>query len=267
VALLAGAAGYFVVLRGQSFAAHTLSQVGFPGAAAATLLHLSPVFGLMTFCVLSALGIGWAGREPDSGLRSESAAVGSVLALSLGLGLLFVALYAGSAQGIYAILFGSILGISVRDVLVTLVVAVLCLGGVAVLGRPLLFASVDAEVAEAHGIRVRVLGSVFLVLLAFAVAMTVQIVGTLLVFALLVAPAAAAMQLTARPWPALALSMLVSLLATWLGLAFAFFSGYPVGFFVTTLTFGVYVVARAVRLVVGGRDLHPSEGDRRVPAV
>ena len=97
VALLAGAAGYFVVLRGQSFAAHMLSQVGFPGAAAGVLLHVSPVLGLIVFCLAAALGIGWAGRDLDAGHRAESAAVGSILAFSLGLGLLFFRLYAGSA--------------------------------------------------------------------------------------------------------------------------------------------------------------------------
>src|SRR5437879_7404336 len=139
VALLAGAAGYFVVLRGQSFAAHMLSQVGFPGAAAAVLLHVSPVFGLMVFCVAAALGIGWMGRDLDAGHRAESAAVGSILAFSIGLGLLFFRLYSGSAQGIYSFLFGTIVGISDRDVQLTLVVAVLCVGALAIIGRPLIF--------------------------------------------------------------------------------------------------------------------------------
>src|SRR2546426_6304652 len=123
VALLAGVAGYFVVLRGQTFAAHMLSQVGFPGAAAAVLAHVSPVLGLIAFCVAAALGIGWIGRELEPGHRAESAAVGSILAFSLGLGLLFFRLYAGSAQVMYAFLFGSILGIADRAVLVTLAVA------------------------------------------------------------------------------------------------------------------------------------------------
>src|SRR5207249_5411368 len=94
VALLAGTAGYFVVLRGQSFAAHMLSQVGFPGAAAGVLVHVSPVFGLITFCVSAALGIGWLGRDLEAGRRAESAAVGSILAFALGLGLFFFRLYA-----------------------------------------------------------------------------------------------------------------------------------------------------------------------------
>ena len=247
VAILAGAAGYFVVLRGQSFAAHMLSQVGFPGAAAGVLIHVSPVFGLIVFCVAAALGIGYLGRDLDAGHRAESAAVGSILAFSLGLGLLFFRLYAGSAQGIYGFLFGTILGISDRDVQVTLAVAVVSLLALAFIGRPLVFASVDPDVAEARGVAVRALSIAFLVILAFSVAITVQIVGTLLIFALLVTPGAAALQLTARPVRGLALSVALSIAFTWVGLAFAYFSNYPVGFFITTLAFGTYVVIRGAK--------------------
>ena len=247
VALLAGIAGYFVVLRGQSFAAHMLSQVGFPGAAVGVLVHISPVFGLIAFCVSAALGIGWMGRDLDAGRRAESAAVGSILAFSLGLGLFFFRLYAGSAQGIYGFLFGTILGISDRDVLLTLLVTGLGILALIVIGRPLVFASVDPDVAEARGVPVRTLSITFLVVLALSVAIAVQIVGTLLIFALLVAPGATALQLTARPGRALTVSVLLSLVCTWLGLAFAYFTDLPVGFFITTLAFGAYLVARARR--------------------
>ena len=250
VALLAGVAGYFVVLRGQSFVAHMLSQVGFPGAAAGVLVHVSPVLGLIAFCITAALGIGWMARNLDAGHRAESAAVGSILAFSLGLGLLFFRLYAGSAQGIYSFLFGTIVGISDRDVQLTLVVAVLCVGALAVIGRPLIFASVDPDVAEARGVPVRALSIAFLVVLALSVAVTVQIVGTLLIFALLVAPGASALLLSARPGRALALSVLLSLAFTWLGLAFAYFTDLPVGFFITSLAFAAYLTVRAARRVV-----------------
>ena len=248
VALLAGVAGYFVVLRGQSFIAHTLSQVGFPGAAAGVLVHVSPVVGLIAFCVAAALGIGWRGRSFDAGNRTESAAVGSILAFSLGLGLLFVRLYAGSAQGIFAFLFGSILGITDADVRVTFAVAVVALALLAWAGRPLVFASVDPDVAEARGVPVRALSLGFLVVLALAVAVTVQMVGTLLIFALLVAPGASALQLTARPVVGVALSVLLSVTFTWLGLALAYYTFWPVGFFITSLAFAAYLAARALRL-------------------
>ena len=245
VALLAGATGYFVVLRGQSFVAHMLSQVGFPGAAAGVLLHVSPVLGLITFCVAAAVGIGWLGRDVEAGNRAESAAVGSILAFSLGLGLLFFRLYAGSAQGIYAFLFGSILGIADRDVLLTFAIAAAGLAVLVWMGRPLVFASVHPDVADARGVPVRLVSIGFLVILALAVAITVQIVGTLLIFALLVAPGASALQLTARPGLGFVLSIVLALAFTWVGLALAYFSDFPVGFFVTSLAFGAYVVIRA----------------------
>jgi zinc/manganese transport system permease protein len=244
VALLSGAAGYFVVLRGQSFAAHMLSQVGFPGAAAGVLLHMSPVFGLIAFCVIAALGIGSFGSRLGAGNRVESAAVGSILAFSLGLGLLFFRLYAGTAQGVYAFLFGTILGISDRDVAVSLVTTVIALGTLALIGRPLIFASVDPDVAEARGVKVRTLSIGFLLVLALAIAVTVQIVGTLLIVALLVAPGASALLLTARPARGLVLSIALSLGFTWLGLAIAYFTIYPIGFFITTLAFATYASIR-----------------------
>src|SRR5207253_2691482 len=254
-----------------------LSQVGFPGAAAGVLLDVSPVLGLIVFCLAAALGIGWAGRDLDAGHRAESAAVGSILAFSLGLGLLFFRLYAGSAAGIYSFLFGTILGISDRDVQLTLAVAVLSFAALALIGRPLVFATVDPDVAEARGVNVQMLSIGFLVVLAFAVAITVQIVGTLLIFALLVAPGASALQLTARPGRALALSVALSLAFTWLGLALAYFTDLPVGFFITSLAFaaslggllaglnlliGVFGSCIAVALAIGtlggrgrGRDI------------
>jgi zinc/manganese transport system permease protein len=247
VAVAAGLAGYFVVLRGQSFAAHTLSQAGFPGAAAGALLHVSPLIGLGAFCVAAAAGIGSLGRGLDAGRRSESAAIGGLLAQSLGLGQLFIRLYGGSAQAVYGFLFGSILGITDRDVLVTLVVAAGCCAALAGMGRRLLFASVDADVAAARGLDVRRLGTAFLLVLALAVAVTVQIVGTLLVFALLVTPGAIALQLTARPALGAGLSTGLAVLFTWAGLAVAYFSDKPAGFFITTLAFGVYLLVRLVR--------------------
>src|SRR4030081_1221556 len=247
VAVLAGAVGYFVVLRGQSFAAHMLSQVGFPGAAAAVLLHLSPVVGLITFCVIAALGIASFGSRLEAGHRAESAAVGSILAFSLGLGLLFFRLYAGTGQGVSAFLFGTILGISDRDVAVSLVTTAIALAPLAVIGRPLIFASVDPDVAEARGVRVRMLSIGFLLVLALAIAVTVQVVGTLLVFALLVAPGGSGLQLTARPTRGLLLSIALSLGFTWLGLAIAYFTIYPIGFFITTLAFASYALIRLVK--------------------
>jgi zinc/manganese transport system permease protein len=249
VALLAGAIGYFIVLRGQSFAAHMLSQVGFPGAAAGVLVHVSPVIGLIVFCIAGALGVSLAGRSVDTGRRAESAAVGGILAFSLALGLLFFRLYQGSIQSIYAFLFGTILGITDSDVLATAITTLVALAVVAVIGRPLLFASVDPESAEARGVPVRAISVLFLILVALSVAETVRVIGTLLIFALLVTPGAAAQQLTARPALGFALTVALSLLFVWVGLAIAYFSLYPVGFFITTLAFGTYLCIRIVKAV------------------
>jgi zinc/manganese transport system permease protein len=254
VALLAGAAGHFVVLRGQSFAAHALSQVGFPGAAAAVLLHASPLLGLVAACTLAALGIAVAGRGLDAARRTEGAVVATVLAFSLGLGLLFFRLSAGSAQGIYAFLFGTILGISDGAALASVVVSAACLAVLAVIARPLLFASIDPDAAQSRGVPVRGISIAFLVLVALAVAQAVQIVGTLLIFALLVAPAAAAQQLTSRPWPGLGLSVALSLSCTWAGLVVAYFTIYPVGFFITSFAFGSYLAIRLVRTLRRAMD-------------
>jgi zinc/manganese transport system permease protein len=223
-----------------------LSQVGFPGAAGAVLLHLAPVLGLVVFCVAAALGINAAGSGFNAGRRRESAAVGSILAFSLALGLLFFNLVPGSAEAIYAFLFGTVFGITDLDVTTALLTASATLLGLAVLCRPLLFASLDPSVAEARGIPVRLLSTIFLLVTAVAVAESVQVVGTLLVFALLVTPGAVAQRISAEPYRGLALSMTLALLFTWAGLAVAYFSDLPVGFFITTFAFGTYLVARAV---------------------
>jgi zinc/manganese transport system permease protein len=250
VAVLGGAIGYFIVLRGQSFAAHMLSQVGFPGAAGAVLVHVSPVIGLLFFCVGAALGISFFGARLGAGGRRESAAVGSILAFSLALGLLFFRLVTGSAQAIYAFLFGTILGITDTDVVLAVGTALLCLGALAFVFRPLVFASIDADVADAKGVPVRLLSTVFLLLVAVTVAETVQVVGTLLIFALMVAPSAAAQRLTSRPFLSLTLSVALALLVTWAGLGVAYFTGYPVGFLITTFAFVIYLGTRATPRLV-----------------
>ncbi len=245
VALVAGAAGYFMVLRSQSFAGHTLAQVGFAGAAGAALLGLSPVAGLVSFGLGAALLIGaLSARE----IKSQDVAVGMVLAFSLGLGLLFVRLsHYNNTAGVYALLFGSVLGVKDDDLVPIALTTLVTLAAFAVIGRPLLFASLDPEVAAARGVPVRLLSTLFLFLLACAVAVAVQIVGVLLIFALLVTPAAIAQQLTARPGLAVCLAIALALLFTWLGLAISYFTPYPVGFFITSLAFGAYALVRLTR--------------------
>jgi zinc/manganese transport system permease protein len=243
VAVMAGVTGWFMVLRRQTFAGHTLSIIAFPGAAAASLAGLPLTVGYFGFCGIGALALaGIAGSRKS--LSAESAAIGSLQALALALGFLFASLYHGVLNGLDSLLFGTFLGITSNQVIVLLAVAVAAVALVAVAARPLLFASVDAEVARAAGVRVGLIGFGFLLVLGLSVAETSQITGALLVFALLVTPAATAHQLTSRPVLGVALSIAIALVVTWLGLALAYFSIYPVGFYVTSLAFALYVTVR-----------------------
>jgi zinc/manganese transport system permease protein len=246
VAVMAGLVGWLMVLRGEAFAGHTLSMMAFPGAAAAALVGVPGAWGYFLFC---GAGAGAIARISGSGRFSwseQSAGIGAVQALALALGFLFVSLYGGVLGDLESLLFGDLLGVSDGQVLVLAAVAVVALAALAALARPLLFASVDPGVAAARGVPVRLLSLAFLLLLGLAVGATSQITGVLLVFALLVAPAASAQALTARPLASLALTVALGLLVVWLGLGIAYFSIYPAGFFVTTVAFAVYVLARLI---------------------
>ncbi|MEU7278035.1 metal ABC transporter permease [Streptomyces sp. NPDC045431] len=244
VAVLAGAIGWFMVLRRQSFAGHTLALVGFPGAAGATLLGIGAVFGYFAFCVAAAFVIAAIPRTGRGGSGQESALIGTVQAFLLSCGFLFIALYEGFLGGVNALLFGSFLGITTAQVWTLVAVTAGTLAVLVVIGRPLLFSSTDPDVAAGRGVPTRALSTVFLVLLGVAAAGTSQITGVLLVFALLVMPAATAQTLTARPALGMALSVLIGVLVTWFALIVAYHSTYPIGFFVTTFAFGTYVLAR-----------------------
>ncbi|HEX3815999.1 MAG TPA: metal ABC transporter permease [Mycobacteriales bacterium] len=256
VAVVAGVIGYFMVLRRESFAGHTLAVIGFPGAAGATWLGVNAAFGYFGFCVAGALIIAAipSGRnqhsQPSGGYGEESAVIGTVQAFALACGFLFVSLYQGFLSGLNSLLFGTITGVTDTQVIVLLIAGAGALAALAALGRPLLFASVDPAVAAARGVPVRLIGAAFLVLLGIAAAGTSQVTGSLLVFALLVAPAATASRLTARPVTGLLTSVAVALAVTWLGEGIAFFSPYPIGFWVTTLAFGSYLLASAYRAAV-----------------
>jgi zinc/manganese transport system permease protein len=252
VAVVSGAIGYFMVLRRQSFVGHTLAVIGFPGAAGAVWLGVSTQFGYFGFCLTGALIIAalpGAGRA-TAGLGAsgeESAIIGTVQGFAVACGFLFVSLYKGFLSGLNNLLFGTITGVADRQVLVLLLAGTGCLIALAVIARPLLFASIDPDVARAIGVPVRLVGATFLILLGVAAAGASQITGSLLVFALLVAPAAAASRLTARPGLGLTLSIIIAVAVTWLGEGIAFFSPYPIGFWVTTLAFGVFLVAAGYR--------------------
>jgi zinc/manganese transport system permease protein len=241
VAVMAGLLGWLMVLRRETFAGHTLSMMAFPGAAGAALIGVAAAWGYFAFCIAGGLVIGRFSGGRGRSWSEQSAVIGSVQALALGLGFLFVSLYGGVLGDLDNLLFGTFLGISDQQVLVLAGVAAFAVAALAVLGRPLLFASVDADVASARGVPVRALGIVFLVLLGLAVAATSQITGVLLVFALLLMPAASAQTVTARPGLSLVLTVAIGLAVVWLGLGIAYFSVYPAGFFVTSISFAIYV--------------------------
>ncbi len=250
VAVMAGVIGWWMVLRRQSFVGHTLAVVGFPGASGAVWLGLSATWGYFGFCVAAATVIaGLPGRPAMGGFSEESSVIGTVQALALASGFLFASLYGGFLNGTTALLFGSFLGVTNGQVWALLAVAVAALGALVAIGRPLLFASVDPYVAEARGVPVRALSFAFVILLGLAAAEASQITGTLLVFALLVMPAAAAQQLTVRLARSLWLSVVIAVLVTWLGLGVAYFSKYPAGFYITTFGFAAYLLAAASRMI------------------
>ena len=251
-ALLGGAAvavagalvGWFVVARRQAFAAHTLSVMAFPGASAAALAGAPLAAGYLVACVTGAVAIAAGTRGTPPGSRAqETAVVGSVQAAGLAVGFLLLSLYGGVLENLDALLFGSFLGISADDVLVLWAVTGAAGAFLAVAGRPLLFGTVDPEGARAAGVPVSALSAAFLVVCGLAVAATAQITGALLVFALLVAPAAAAQRLVSSPAAGISLSLLLGLAMVWAGLLAAYYSGWPVGFWVTSIALAVYVGA------------------------
>jgi zinc/manganese transport system permease protein len=247
VAIVAGAIGYFVVLRSSAFAAHALSHIGFAGATGAVVLGLNPIYGLLLFTIGSGMAIGALGDR----LRSRDVTIGIVLAWTLGLGVLFISLYTGYAQEAYALLFGEILGISAQEVIITAAVAAAAIVALAAMYRPLLYASVDADLARAKGVPTVGLSVAFMAVLALAVTDAVQVVGVLLIFALIVTPAAVAMRFTNKPRVAIATGVGLSLAFTWLGLAISYYSPHPVSFFITSLAFGTYVVVRVAQAIPG----------------
>jgi zinc/manganese transport system permease protein len=256
VAVVSAPIGWFMVLRRQTFAGHTLAVVGFPGAAGAVLIGLSASLGYFVFCLGAALVIAAVPRGRHGAYSEESAVIGTTLAFALACGYLFVTLYAGNLSGAANLLFGSFLGITPGQIVLLAIGGALALVALAVLGRPLLFASVDPEVAAGRGVPVGTLSVAFLVLLGLAAAETSQITGSLLVFALLVLPPATAQVLSPRPAVSFGLAVVIGVTVTWLGLALAYFSPYPIGFWVTTVAFVVYLAAHVVvRVRVGAARL------------
>ena len=240
IAIVSGVVSPFVVARNMSFAVHALSELGFTGAAGFILIGLSPVLGLLTGSAVTAVFIGALGAR----VRGRDSVIGLVMAFGLGLGVLFITLYPKYANEAFALLFGSINGVSRGDVLFLAAIGIAALVALGIVYRPLTFATVDPEVAEARGVPVRALGIVFLLILAAAVSEAIQIVGVLLILTLLITPGATAERLTARPGQGTLYSVGVALFCTIGGIFLSLVTNAPVSVFVTSLSFGSYLVAR-----------------------
>ena len=240
IAVVAGIIGYFVILRRSAFATHALGHVGFSGAAGAVLLGVNPVYGLLLFTMGGGSGMALLGRLA----ATRDIEIGTVLAFMLGLGLVFLSLYNGNASEVISILFGDIEGVSAAGVLLTLEAGIIVLAVLAFIYRPLLFSSLDEDVAEAKGLPMLALNLGFMLLLAVAISFAVQVVGVLLIFALMVTPAATAVQLTKRPLYGLIVSVAVALVSIWAGLFIAWYEQYPPSFFIVTISFALYVAVR-----------------------
>ena len=239
VAVLAGAIGFFVVLRGDSFAAHAIPNGAFAGAAGANLVGVDPLVGLVAFAVAAALGIGATSRHVRNDVATALALV-SMLAL----GAAFLTLSSQFEPSVNALLFGEILGVSPSEIVPVAAVGALVALALVALYRPLVYTSVAPTLAETRGVRSRLVESAFLVVLALATALTVPVVGALLAFALMIGPPAAARALARRPGRALALSVALSLATVWISIAGSFESNLPIGFFVGVVGALFYVAAR-----------------------
>lgn len=255
VALAAGLMGYFVVVRNTSFAAHALAHIGLPGATGAVLLGLPPVLGLGVFCVAGALVIGALGKRASD----RDVATGTVLAFATGLGLFFNSLATRSSSTLTNVLFGNLLAISSDQLLGFLGLLVVLAVSIGLIYRPLLFTSVNSQVAEAKGVPVRGLSIVFMVLLGITVTMAVQAVGMLLLFALIVTPAATALAITARPSLAMVITAAIGVVSVWAGLAVSAMFNLPPSFAVVTFACGVWLVVWLGRRI-------PRPGQRSAPA-
>jgi zinc/manganese transport system permease protein len=241
VALVAGMVGYFLVLRGQTFAGHALAHVGFTGATGAILVGVAPLWGMVLLTVAAGTGMGVMGEH----LAQRDVAVGLVLALALGFGLLFLHFFTAFATQATALLFGNVLAVDAGTVWMLLGLGAVSLAALAVISRPLLFASLQPELAEAKGVSLRLYAVLFLAVVALATAECAQIVGVLLVFTLMVGPAAAAQRLTGSVGKGIALSAALALFEAWGGIALAYYTDWPASFWITALSAAVYLLSTA----------------------
>jgi len=239
VAILSGIVGYFLVLRSQTFAGHALAHVGFTGATGAVLIGVAPLWGLVAMTMAAGIGMGFMGER----LAQRDVAIGLVLALALGLGLLFLHFFTAFATQATALLFGNVLAVDADTIWALLGLGVVSLVALAVISRPLLFASLQPELAEAKGVSLKLYSVLFLAIVALTTAECAQIVGVLLVFALMVGPAAAALRISSAIATGVILAALLALLEAWFGIALAYYTDWPSSFWITAVSAVVYLMA------------------------
>jgi zinc/manganese transport system permease protein len=248
VAVIAGTTGFFAVLRGETFAAHAIPNGAFAGAAGAFLLGVNVIWGLAIFAIAGALGIGALGSK-----ARHDVVTALTLVLMLGVGALFVSWSTEYAEQAYALLFGEVYGVSSNEVWPIAGIGLVSIGAIGLAFRRLMLTSAMPEVAEARGVSVRGTEIYFLVVMALATSMTVPVVGALLMFSLMIGPAAAARSVTARPGLALALSVAIALVITWLSIALSYRTNWPLGFFVGIGGALFYLIGLAARQLGGVR--------------
>ena len=235
-AILGAIVGYFVIIRNAGFAAHALSHIGFAGAAGAAVLGLTSLEGMLLLTVGAGLFMGAAGDN----VNRNDLAIGMVLSMSLGLGTLFLSLYNGYAGQAKAILFGNIFGVAGSQITQMIALSVLCLAGLAIFSRRLLFASTQPRLAEARGLSLTALSMAFMAVLGIAVTLASQIVGVLLVFTLVIAPAGIALRICRSFWRGIFLAIALGVVVVWIGILLDCATGYPCTFWITALFFIIY---------------------------
>jgi len=232
VAVVSGVVGYFLVMRGQTFAGHALSHIGFAGATGAGLIGLAPLWGLLGFTLVAGIVMGALSDR----ISNRDIAIGVVLSLALGFGLLFLHYYTSFATQATALLFGNVLAVDRAMIATLAVLSAVTLVALGLIMRPLIFASLQPELAEAKGVPLRFISTAFLAIVALAVSECAQIVGVLLVFTLMVGPPAAAQRVTTGLWSGLLLSAVLALAEAWLGITIAYYTDWPVSFCIAVLS-------------------------------
>ena len=253
-ALVSGITGYFLVMRGQTFAGHALSHIGFAGATGAGLIGLAPLWGLLVFTLAAGVAMGALGER----ISNRDVAIGVILALALGFGLLFLHYYTSFATQATTLLFGNVLAVDHSMIVTLAVLGVITLAALGAIMRPLIFASLQPELAEAKGVPMRFVSTAFLAIVALAVSQCAQIVGVLLVFTLMVGPPAAAQRLTTGLWSGLVASAALALTEAWFGLTMAFYTDWPVSFCIAALSALVYFVSLMTSTRMGPAQAAPA---------